>query len=261
MVKKLVSSLIRKTGWKLPGKAALGALAVGFLIWAGVSFWPVFIFACAMLAIYLSEPPERRSLRSSFWLLSILSILGVAAVSALSGYFLINLMSVLLALSFGVSLFLIFGLTNLFFKDKIVTYNFLNAAVSASFFLMAFYIMPDPSNNGVFNLVLWFLAVFIGSRVIVKEALVFNGLPENKSLRVITWSFSLIVAEIAIFAAVLPLGFVDAAAFITLLSIMGRDVILARFSGSLNRSLVFREVTIFVLILSLIFATITWILP
>ena len=92
----------------MAAKAVLASLALGFLNWVGVSFWPVVIFLGVMFAIYLSEPPERRALRSSFWLLSIFSILGIAAVSFLSGYFLIGLMTAFLILFFGLSLFFIF---------------------------------------------------------------------------------------------------------------------------------------------------------
>jgi hypothetical protein len=261
MVKKLISSLTKKIGWRLAAKAALASLALGFLTWAGVSFWPVLIFLCAMLAIYLSESPERRVLRSSFWLLSMFSILGIAAVSLLPGYFLIDIMAAFLILFFGISLFLVFGLTNVFFKNKVLVYNLLNAAVLVYFFLLAFYLTPDPSGKEVFNFILWFLAIFLGSRLIMKETLIVNGSPENRNLKITVWSFSLIIAEIAVFAAILPLGFVDAAAFLTLFSVLGRDVILARLNGSLNLYLVFREVTIFVVVLSLIFATVTWILP
>ncbi len=261
MVKKSILSLTRKIGWRLAVKAVLASLALGFLDWAGVSFWPVVIFLGVMFAIYLSEPPERRTLRSSFWLLSVFSILGIAAVSSLSGYFLINLMMAFLILFFGLSLFFIFGLINLLFKDKTFVYNLLNAAVLAYFFLLVFYLMPGFSGDGSIILILWFLAIFLGPRLIMKETLAMNGSPESRNLKITIWSFSLIIAEIAVFAAILPLGFVDAAAFLTLCSIMGRDVVLARLNGSLNLSLVFREVTIFVVVLSLILATVTWILP
>jgi hypothetical protein len=261
MVKRLISSLIKKTGWRLAVKSALASVALGFLTWAGVSFWPVAVFLGVMFAIYLSESPERRILRSSFWLFSLFSILGIAAVSSLSGYFLIGPMTVFLILLFGFSIFLIFGLVNLLFKDKTFVYNLLNTAVLAYFFLLAFYMMPGLSSGGSVDFVLWFLAVFLGFRLIMKETLVMNGSPESRNLKITAWSFSLIVAEIAVFAAMLPLGFVDAAAFLTLFSILGRDMVLARLSGLLSPSLVFKEMTIFVVVLSLIFATVTWILP
>ena len=140
----------------MAAKAVLASLALGFLNWVGVSFWPVVIFLGVMFAIYLSEPPERRALRSSFWLLSIFSILGIAAVSFLSGYFLIGLMTAFLILFFGLSLFFIFGLINLLFKDKTFVYNLLNAAVLAYFFLLVFYLMPGFSGDGSFNIILWF---------------------------------------------------------------------------------------------------------
>jgi hypothetical protein len=245
----------------LLGKSLAASAALGFLALAGVHFWPVLVFFSAMLAIYLSESPERRTLRISFWLVSVFSVLGMVAVSPLLGHFFSGLLTVFLVVFFGIAVFCVLGLVNLLFKDRFLAYSILNASVWAYFFLLLFYFMPDFSNMGFWGVILWLIGLFIGSRFIIKETLVFGGLAKGRTLNVVLWSLSLITAEIALFAALLPLGFVNAAAFLTFFSILARDVVLARLGGRLNLALIFRELTIFAVVLSLIFATVTWILP
>ncbi len=258
MVKELTSFLRKKTGWRLAAKAALAAVALWFLVWAGFSFWPLLIFFSAMLAVYFSESPERRVLRSSFWLASLLSALGLAIISVLPGGFLAGLMSGILILIFGLIIFGVSGLVNLFFRNRTLVYNFVNTALAVLLFLLVFYLTPDfsPLPN-----VVWFMAIFFGAALLIKEALVFEEAARGRNLRITAWSLSLLIAEIAAFAALLPLGFVNAAAFLALFYILSRDIVLAHLRGLLNLSLVFREVTIFAVVLTLIFATVAWVLP
>ncbi len=255
-------SLKSSTAVRCGSKSAFASLALGFLAWAwparpGFSFWPVLLFLGVMFFVYLSESSERRALRSSFWLLSVLGILGAGIASSfLGGFFLI-----LAILAFGLVNFGILGLTNLLFRDRFFAYSLINTALFACFFIPAFYLTPGFSNGGVFEVILWSLAIFFGTVILVKETLVFNGLAQGRNLRIVAWSLAFITTEIALFSALLPLGFVDAAAFLTLFSILARDMILAHFKGFLSLSLVLRELTIFAVVLSLIFATVAWILP
>jgi hypothetical protein len=242
------------------GKFAGAALALGLLSWFGPSFWPILIFVGASSIVYFSELPDRKVLRSSFWLLFALGFLGGVSLnspdSAIHGP-----AAVFLALVFGLLVFGWLGLVNSLFGNRSFAYNLLNAAIAALFFVLAFYLVPNFGEDAVFPVILWFFSVFLGSFLLIRESLLFEASIRGSGLRLAAWSFAFILTEVASLVIFLPLGFLNAAALLTLFYILGRDVFLAGFKGLLGFSAVFRELTIFAVILGLIFATVTWVLP
>ena len=261
MVKKLTSFLRKTTGWRLAGKAVAVSLSLGLLAWAGFSFWPVLIFVAAASAVYFSESPERKTLRASFWLLSIFGLLGAVIPLGFSGTPFYGLISVCIVVIFGILVFGWLGLVNSFFNDRLLAHNLLNAALAAFFFVLAFYLMPGLESESILILLAWFLAVFLGALLLLTESLSFEVSLRGRGLKLTAWYFALILGEVAVMASFLPAGFMDAAAFLTLFYILGRDAILSHFRGFLSFSLVFTELTIFAVVLGLIFATVTWVLP
>ncbi len=261
MAKKLISSLINQTGWRLLAKTLGASLVFGLLILAGFSFWPILLFLIFMGAVYFSELPERRLFRASYWIISIGSVLGASAVLSFPGFTLKGLIGILLILIFGGFIFLVLGLVNLLFKNRNIAYGLLNIALIACFFILVFYRWPGFSAGFVLPDILWFLAVFSGTTLLVREFLVFEGVAAGWTLRMISWSMGFLACQIAALSLLLPLGFINAAAFLTLFLIIARDAVLASLRGFLGLTLVLRELTIFAVVLSLIFATVTWILP
>ncbi|MGC9611054.1 MAG: hypothetical protein ABSE68_02430 [Minisyncoccia bacterium] len=246
---------------KCGGKAFAAFAALGFLIATGVSFWPVTIFLIILGTIYFSESAERKSLRMSFWFTVFSGIFGAAAIPALPPGFLFYLISFLTALMFGGLIFLVLGVTNLVFRHRFVVFNILNTALAACLFLLLFYFKPDFL-SGVFPVVFWFLAVFWVAGLLMKEVLVFGDpLSRGRNLRIITWTFGFLTAELAALCAFLPFGFINSTAFLTLLYILGRDVILARLRGFLDVPLVLRELAILAVFASIVFATVAWTIP
>lgn len=244
------------------GVKALGAsAALGFLILVGTSFWPVVIFLLALGAIYFSETAERKSLRISFWLLVLAGIFG-AGVASLSAGLVFSAVFWFLILAFGMLIFLILGIVNSVFRHRFVIFNVLNTALAACFFMLVFYFRPDFGGGSIFSFVVWFIILFWVAGLFIKEVLTFGDpLSRGRNLRLLTWVFSLLVVELVALVAFLPLGFINAAAFLTLLYILGRDVILARLRGLLKLPLVLRELAIFAVLSIVIFATVTWVLP
>lgn len=214
-----------------------------------------------MGAVYFSELSDRRLFRASYWFVSIGSVLGASAVFSFPGFSLKGLISILLVLIFGGLIFLVLGLVNLLFKNRNIAYGLLNIALIAYFFILIFYRWPGFSTSLVLPDILWFLAVFFGTTLLVREFLVFEGAAAGWNLRMISWSMGFLACQIAALTLLLPLGFINAAAFLTLFLIIARDAILASLRGFLGLTLVLRELAIFAVILSLIFATVTWILP
>ncbi|MEK7626887.1 MAG: hypothetical protein AAB399_01855 [Patescibacteria group bacterium] len=214
-----------------------------------------------MGVVYFSELPDRRLFRASYWLVSIGSVLGASAVLSFPGFPLKGLIGVFLALIFGGFIFLVLGLINLLFKNRNIAYSLLNIALIACFSILVFYRWPGFSAGLVLPDILWLLLVFFGITLLMKEFLVFEGVATGWNLRMISWSVGFLACQIAALSLLLPLGFINAAAFLTLFLIIVRDAILGRLRGFLGLTLVLRELTIFVVVLSLIFATVTWILP
>jgi hypothetical protein len=245
----------------LPAKAGAVSLAFGLLAWTGFSFWPVLIFIVATSAVYFSESPERKALRSSFWLLAVFGLLGAAIPLGFSGAPFHGLISVFMMVVFGILAFGWLGLVSSSFNDRLLVHNLLNAALAAFFFVLAFYLTPSLESESAFALIAWFLAVFLGTLLLLTESLSFEVSLRGRGLKLTTWSFALILAEVSVLASFLPAGFLDAAAFLTLFYILGRDAILSHFRGFLSFSLIFTELTIFAVVLGLIFATVTWVLP
>lgn len=261
MAKKLTSFLQSKTEWRLSVRAFIAAAALGFLTWAGISFWSVSVFLIVLGAIYFSESAGRKSLRISFWLTTLFGIFGAVAMSNPPAGAIFHLIFWLVILAFGWLIFTILGIVNLVFRHRFVVFNVLNTALVACFFLLIFFFKPDLS-LGLLPVILWFLAIFWITGLFLKEVLVFGDpLSSGRNLKIITGVFGLLAAEIAALCLFLPLGFINSAAFFTLLYILGRDLILARLRGFLNVSLVLRELVILAVFASVVFVFVGWTLP
>ena len=214
-----------------------------------------------MGVVYFSELPDRRLFRASYWLVSVGSVLGASAVLSFPGFSLKGLIGVLLVLIFGGFIFLLLGLVNLLFKNRSIAYGLLNIALIACFSILIFYRWPGFSAGFVLPDILWFLAVFSGTTLLVREFLVFEGVsrrmdPPNDKL--VYGFFGLPNSRfIPPFASRihkcrrLPYSLPD----------YRERCYFGQFKGFLGLTLVLRELTIFAVVLSLIFATVTWILP
>lgn len=246
---------------KCVGKAALAALALGVPIWVGLSFWSISFFFGIVCSVYFSESPERVTLRTSFWLSSLLAVSGALFVGDVSLPFWGKFFSIVLLLVFGAAVFVVLGLMNVLFKNRFTVNVFLNAFLSACFFILILSAMPGFSGESFLSVAFWFIVLFLGTASFAREILILNTHARGQILNLAAWSLALLIAEIAVFAALLPLGFLDGAALLLLCYILGRDLLLARLRGDLFPSLIFRELTVFAVILTLIFATVTWVLP
>jgi len=256
-----LDSLKDSTYFKCGAKALTASVALVFLFSAGVYFWPVAIFLLVLGMVYFSESAERKSLRISFWLSVFSGIFAAAAVSTLPSDSIFYLISILAALLFGGLIFMVLSVTNLVFRHRFVAFNVLNTALAACFFVLLFFFRPDFSGS-ILAIIFWFLAAFWLISLLMKEVLVFGDpLSKGKGLYLMTRTFGFLLAELAALCVFLPLGFINAAAFLTLIYVLGRDVVLARLRGFLSIALVLRELVILAVFASIVFATVTWTLP
>lgn len=248
MVKRFISSLINRTTWRLLEKTLLGVAALYLVYLASFSFFAVFGFLCVLLYVYLTAGAARRDFRFSFWLLQIVFLLALASFSLPS----------LLLLVYGLILFALLGLMGAVFSNKFFAYGLTSIAVAFSFFAVLFSRTPSFSENSFWSEFWWLFFAFAVVYWLFKEYWQTFASWESRKMRLYGMTLGVLSAELATIVVFLPLGFLNAAAFMSLLLLISRDTVLAHVRGFLNSSFVFREITLFIVISSIIFATVSW---
>lgn len=251
MVKKLVSLLTNRIAWRLAFETALFA---GLLFWSAktgpVGVVGVFLFLF-FLYLYLKEQPERKRTRILFWFFGLLSAFGVRelvlqfpesnwigwVIGGLSVYF-----------------FFLIGVTSFFLIKREFVYLLLNTLALFLVSAWAFGVGGEELNI--------FPALFLlsGVTLLFRDALGFFDAGGRRRAWILSAVFGLIAVELGFFLRFLPLGFLNAAAFMTLALFLTRDAILAHFRGKLEISLLFRELAFFVGISIVIFAGSKWVI-
>ncbi len=252
MVKKLLSSLIAKTGWRLLFKALAGFIALLFAGLVGFSFWGIVVFLAVSFWLYFSEGAERTNRRTYFWLLAVWALVAGTVSSGLLFY--------LVSCLYFALLYLWLGDVRLLWPNRALTADIGEAGLFAFSAALLFELFPGARQTSFWGGVGFLLAVFALSAILVREA--FRSAPERffRRERLAAWAIGLILAETAALLAFLPLGFLNAAAALTLVFVVLRDVLLAHSRGLLNNGYVFREITILTVFLVLIFAVVPWVL-
>ncbi len=256
MVKKLKFLLVNQIGWRLPFKAIIASFALLSVYWLNFSFWPIFTAIIVLGIVFFRESPERKVFAVSFWLIAILGLFGF--------YFLDGAISVSALAIFGFMFllcalfFLWFGLVSFSFPNRFAVYGIFNTVILIGFFLVLFYLNPPSAFASTKFSLIWSLGLFSALTLIFKEIFGFFGVFLGKRDWLIGFSLGFLAFELSWLSAFLPLGFVNAAAFLALVFILLRDSILAHFQGYLDTSFVFKELTFFVFLSIIIFAAAKW---
>ncbi len=229
-------------------KALLGVAALYLAYLASFSFFAVFGFLCILLYVYLTAGTARRDFRFSFWLLQIVFLLALASLS-LPG---------LLLTIYGLILLTLLGLMGTVFSNKFFAYGLVSIAVAFSFFVVLFSRSPSFSQDSFWSEFWWLFFAFTVVYWLFKEYWQTFASWESRKMRLYGLSLGVLSAELATIVVFLPLGFLNAAAFMSLLLLVSRDTVMAHEKGFFNPSFVFREITLFVVISSIIFATVSW---
>ncbi len=243
---------------KRAGKTLIGIAALLLADLMSFSFFAVLGFFFILLYVYLSESAGRRDFRFSFWLTQAVFLVVMANIPVLNDAFLSILLPVSALIVYGVLTFFILGLMNVSFSNKLFIYGLTSTVLLFSFFAALFYLMPPFSDASFWNEFFWMVLNLGIVYFMFKEFWRTVGLRGWRRSRLYGFVLGALSVEIASLAAFLPLGFLNAAAFMALIFLILRDVVFARENGLLNISFVFREVTIFVVITSLIFVTVSW---
>ncbi|MCP6720047.1 MAG: hypothetical protein KJI72_01805 [Patescibacteria group bacterium] len=249
MAKKLAFLLTDRTAWRLPFKTALATLTLLFVLWFDFSLVALAVFFTVFVSIYFSQITERRLLKVSFWFLPIFSLIGIKLL--LSSFSPPLFIIIALAL-FAFLFFILLGLMSFFFKDKFLVYGIFNTSLLLLLFLLVFH-LGRPDNFWFLGIVLFFMMVLI-----FEEVFKFFGIYKGKRTLAALGIVGILAVEIAWLTSFLPLGFINAAVFLTLFFLLVRDSLAVHFRGFLNLSFIFRELAFFVFITLIIFAASQW---
>jgi hypothetical protein len=248
MIKELTSRLIDRIAWRLVFKTAAILLALFLARSFGFGFWGLFVFAGVVLAIYLSDMPERRLIRFSYWLLSL---------SALRGLYYLNLLGPEKVKNYDLAafavmaamFFAVLGISHLLFHNPPLVYGMFNTAL---FFLIFLVYQSLPAT--AFSFLLLFLAVAILST----EVLEFLGFAAKRRAIILGGAIGCLTLEIYWLLGFLPLGFINIAIFMALFMLLVRNILYAFVRGSLDRRYVLTEATLFLILTIAVFLASKW---
>ncbi|MEX0690048.1 MAG: hypothetical protein WD095_01250 [Candidatus Paceibacterota bacterium] len=256
MVKKLKYLLTVLTKSNLLYKSLLLSvfLVVLFRGWQfeASPFWLLPILLLGVI-FYFSEDSGRELLRTSYWLnfflpLSILWLLSRSILPP-NAELIIGLLAIVAT---AIVFYLIVGVIKFTFNDRYLIYNLINTSILAFVFLIFFSLVnPIP---GVYSLLL-FLVIFL----VFKEYFNFYNIKGKRPL-VVSSVFGLLATQVSWFSALLPLGVVNSAVFLVLITVLLRDTMTSHFQGTMDKSFLIRQFGFLVFLTIIIFASTTWVI-
>ncbi len=232
---------------------AVKGLVFGILFWAASYNWFVFLlFLLGAVYFYLNPIINSKELLAGFLILLTISLILIGRLP-ISGY------RISAALFFGFLWFLLLGIKNLIFINRQKLYYLLNSFLLLLVFMVFFY--SDKSKfftlkylaagTVIFMLLGEFFRVFSEN---AHQNLTFVRQPRLLMNLVI----SFLAIQLLWTIALLPIGFINASA-LALLSILSlENFSLYYLSGSINRRLVLRDITVFLLLGLMIFGVSSW---
>lgn len=241
MARKLALFLKNRIAWKSLFKIPLAVLAAAWLGLTGPNPATIIFFIVVFTVIYFREPPFRRFIfKTSFWLLVLLIfiVFGLGPLPQIAFWPLLIL--------FGLAFWILDGLINFSFKNRLFFYSLFNDLIvllGAALFFRFFLRFPFLTSLA------WFIFLIL---VLNEFCRVWEIFRPRRTL-VVNAVIALAGLEIGVLTVFLPLGFINAAALLTLFVIFSREAVLNHFRGELSLSYLFRQFTFFVLAVIIVF--------
>lgn len=176
----------------------------------------------------------------------ILLAVSTATIWILDGWLFLVLAIVLFSALFYVTV----GIKELLFVHRLEWSFVRNLVLFFGIFLLFF--LCDKSSFFLIK----YLSVFVACFLLLREWFWSLGFVKRPLLVALVLAF--IIFEFLWATALLPLGAINAAALMVLITYILSDFIRHHFQGTLSRQLVLKRITIFVLLLILIFGTASW---
>lgn len=243
MDKNLLSRLRKQIEWKSAVKVLL---PVALLLWTWqreFALIPLLCFVVVLAWGYFTESQERKQFRVSFWFLVLATLLGVAMVASSTA------LSIAIVALFTVALSAELSLFRFLFTNRSMAYGIFHLALIFACFLIFFA-----------SSLQWLSLLFIAAALTLLYMEFFTILGAPWKMRVVLMSVGtgFLLTEVALLTRALPLGVVNAAAFMALIALLVRDAIRAHFEGRLSLASVLRGVAIFLFISVVIFGLSMW---
>lgn len=253
MVKKLMLLLTAvQRRWNLPYKAALWALALGVTAVSGFWWAWVLVYAIVSVTAYLGESHDRTLVRASYWLTVAVAPILLYLQAASRIPFLSSVgMQLVVSAFLGALMWAILGIMRSRFSETRISYVMMHTVLLIVVTLAALGFI-EPYRLGMvgigFALVLYLL---------FRELGLFFNIPRRK--RTLMGVLMVLIAlELSWFVLLLPLGILNATAFIVLALVLIRDVLLTHAGGKLSTVYLFRQFTFLTLFMIIIFAASRW---
>jgi len=209
----------------------------GLLAWVklgGLSFPPVLIFLASSAFLYASPLFKTMEMIRPFLILLIVSLLSALSVPAWS------LPS--LAIYYGLLFYLLLGVKNLVFLQRIVWHRILNFSMAYPVFLLFFH---HNQTDYLFRAVpLFIILLFLFSDFFQK--------------RFLSWLLALILLEIVWAISLLPIGFFSAASLAFLSYFTVSDLFRRQSEKSLTKEAIINYATLFSVIFLFILGSSRW---
>lgn len=161
---------------------------------------------------------------------------------------------VAVSITYTAIFFVLLGLKNLIFINRRPIYSFLNGILVFAIFSLFF-----KSERISIIFFMNYLLVFFAFLLLFKEYL--NVLDEKLSGQknnLFVWSISFLLLQIVWALNFLPINFLNAGALILLIVLIFQDFVLSHLSGSIDRKLILRNITIFIALALAIFGASSW---
>lgn len=208
---------------------------------------PILFFVLAAFLLYSRPIFNTTAFLISFLILIIVAILFLKTFPE-NAFFFSGV------LFFSLIFYVLLGVKNLIFINRTFWFYFLNLALFYAIFINFFFI--DKSTFFAFKILVLFLGLLLLFKEFFRNFFPEYSLPKKKTL--IIWLLTLIVLEIVFAISLLPLGFINSANLATLSVFILNDLTFNYLKGTFNRRLLLINVTLFVLLLLLIFGTTKW---
>lgn len=254
MLKRL-KSVLKSQILQLTFKSAVLSILLYF---SANSLFFALLFGTLAVIFYFSPILFWKEYLRSFFIISVLSFIFVDG-----GKFLGLKWPFLISLAFGALFFLIFGIKNFIFTNRREIYYFLNNAL---FFLIFLVFLGFSSlESHVFKYFLVFLIIFLGIFILFKEFLNQHKdyceqnaclfLPRSNLLAV---GLAFLTVQFLWVISLLPLGFFNASAFVLVMILAVKDLLVDYIDGVLRRESILKNVTIILVFGLIIFAVSKW---
>ncbi len=225
------------------------AVFTGLLVWQlsaePAGFFPVLLFLFTSFYFYWRPNFSGRRFFGSFLILLTASLLAIRFLD-------FGAVGIVSILGLAILFYLLLGVKNLILSGRSSAYYLLNG--SLLFLIFLFFFLADKSHLFSFKYLLAVFAVFL----LAREFLIFF-VPDFPKRRILAaTSFSFLTLEILWVVALLPLGFLNAAALALFAALILMDFIVNHFNGSLTRRVILRNATSWIVLSVIIFAASKW---